>query len=215
MAVLVVPHVVQVSAYGTVSGRAWASVWHLQNAPAWWELGAPVSEVARDFANNWQDHVMTILTNNVILTGFQYLSLDSADGTTGVLAPDAAKRTVGAGTSTPLPPNNCILVRKSGGTSRGARSGRAYLPGVAEASVDPAGIIAAATVTGIQGAMNSFFDGLDTPSGDASTQRHLAIVHRPPSARIKGPQVVVGTSSRVEALMVDSVIATQRRRLRG
>jgi hypothetical protein len=214
MAILVVPHVVEVTAHGNIGGRSWASVWGIANGPSWWAGGADVAEVARDFANNWQDHIMPALCSAVVLDGFSYLSLDSATGTTGTLTPDAAKPVSGADPTAALPPNACYLVKKHCGSARGSRSGRAYLPGVPEPGVDHVGALNASLRTNLAAWLQQFHDGL-TQSPFEPGERYVAVIHRPPAARLKGPQVVQGSHSRVTELSVDPLIATQRRRLRG
>lgn len=214
MAVKVVSNIIQITAQGTVAGRPWASVWHMRNGGGTLEVAADPVEVVEDFRNNWQDHIMEPLSNVVTLSGFQWLSLNSAEGQTGFVPVDPNKRTTGGWQRDIAGPAMCYLVRKSAGSRRGARSGRAYLPGVAEEAVNNSGEIASAQITGINTNLAAFLSGLTDGNVGTETERRIVVTHFPPAARIKGPQVVQGTSSDVTSLTLDPRAATQRRRLR-
>jgi hypothetical protein len=213
MAILVVDDVLEVTAYGTIGGRAWASVWGMTNGAGLLNSGTEIEEVVRDFADNFQDHILLALCSSVSLSGYRYLSLNSSDGQTGLMAPSSGKRTSGANTDAALPPNCAFLVRKQGSGGRGARSGRAYLPGVPEGVVDNEGNIDAGLIDDTNGHLQAFLDGV-SDTGNSGGNRYPVIVHRPPGAREPGPQVVQGSSTRITSLTVDPRLGTQRRRLR-
>ena len=101
-----------------------------------------------------------------------------------------------------LPVNCAVLVKK--GTSRGGRRnrGRFYLPGTtSEGAVSEDGVISSGQVIALQGACDAFL-------GD------LVVAGLPMYVLHNDPPVGV-TPAPVTSLTVDSVIATQRRRLRG
>jgi hypothetical protein len=214
VAILTVPNVVEITAYGQVSGRPWASVWAMSNG-AGVQIGASMDELVRDFANNFQDHITPILTNNVSISGFRYVSLNSPDGQTGEVAPDQTKPTVGNSTNAASPPNITFLVHKRIAGGRGTRSGRAYLPGVGESQVSAAGTFGAADLDFFNNHLQDFLDGLSEGTDlDNESARNLVVVHRPPAARAPGTAVVAGSASRITSLSMDPMVATQRRRLR-
>lgn len=102
--------------------------------------------------------------------------------------------------STP-PANVAILVRKN--TIRGGRRGRGrmYLPwSVATTSVDEAGGVLTAAVSALQSKMNSFFSALN------ANQVPMVLLHNEGVSTPGAPNVVT-------SLVVDSRVATQRRRL--
>lgn len=214
MAVLVVPNTIEITAHGTVSGRPWASVWGMTNG-AGISVGSEVEDVVKDFANNFQDHIMAMLNAVVILDGFRYVSLNSASGQTGTMAPDPGKRTAGAGTNQPTSPNVTLLVRKGASGGRGKRSGRSYLPGVHEGEIDGAGRLSPDYVAANNEMLQDFLDGVsDSDSTGTEGNRYPCVIHRPAAAREPGEDVVQGSQSRITTLTCDALVATQRRRLR-
>jgi len=113
---------------------------------------------------------------------------------------------LGQATAAPLPQNCALLVRKR--TSAGGRRGRGrmYIPGVSEIQVTAQGGILAAAVTGWQTAFTNWFNALVAP---ASGPPHIPVIlHRSEGIGVEPAPTTIS------ALVVDSRIATQRRRLR-
>jgi hypothetical protein len=216
MAVKTVPDVIQITVKGTVVGRPWASIWHMRMEDGFIVGGGNVTDVVRDFADNWQDHIMTTtISDRARVDEFQYLVLDDTEGETGVIGPDPNKPLTGSWARAIASPSLCFLVRKSAGSRRGARSGRAYLPGLAEEAVQEDGTIEPTQLAGFNTKLQEFLDGISDDTG-LDTGGHFPVVcHFPPEARTKGPHIVAGTSSRITALTLDTMAATQRRRMRG
>lgn len=105
---------------------------------------------------------------------------------------------VGTSSTNCLPQNCAWLVRKSTGLGGRANMGRMFIPGVPEAATNNAGVIDSTALTSAQTGMNSFLSELDTEGS------RMVLLH---SSSLNTPDTVV-------ALIVDDVIATQRRRLR-
>jgi hypothetical protein len=98
-------------------------------------------------------------------------------------------------------PNCAVLVRKTSGLTGRANRGRMYLPGMlSEADVSEDGTIGAGVTSAIQTAMTAFYNAL--LGGAAAIQ--MVIFHTLPGP---SPTLVTG-------LIVENMIATQRRRLR-
>lgn len=111
----------------------------------------------------------------------------------------------GTGSSAKLPQNCALLVRKA--TARGGRSGkgRMYIPNVLpETAVDNVGVIDSATVTAFQDVADELLTQL---TGDPGPSLPMVLLHN-------NSLTVDPTPTPVTALVVDSLIATQRRRLR-
>lgn len=108
-----------------------------------------------------------------------------------------AENIAGTGNSATAPPNVAMLVRKK--TLLGGRTGRGrfYLPGVPEESVQPSGVIDSSTVSAFQLRMTNFLAALETYGAP------MVLLHNASS----DPTVVTN-------LVVDTKVATQRRRLR-
>jgi hypothetical protein len=128
------------------------------------------------------------------------------DGTEDIVY-ESAISIVGTAPLTALPSNCAVLVHKR--TARGGRRGRGrlFLPWcISEAAVDEAGIIAGATVTTLNVAMSAWH-------GDLSTRGSpMVLLHQPSSAGTVHP-TTPGPPDVVTGLVVDNLIATQRRRL--
>lgn len=112
----------------------------------------------------------------------------------------------GSGSTAKLPQNCAMLVRKN--TGRGGRTGkgRMYIPNVlSEGEVDNVGVIAPSFLSGLQTGANDFLEFLNEPE----------VVAPAPMVLLHNEGVPGGTTpTAITSLQVDSVIATQRRRLR-
>lgn len=97
-----------------------------------------------------------------------------------------------------LPPNNAVLIRKV--TAAGGRrgTGRMYVPAMIETEVDSSGLISGASQANMQAGANGTFADLE----DSSVPMY--VLHD-----VAGP-----APNLVTALSVQSLIATQRRRIR-
>lgn len=150
------------------------------------------------FADTWLSQMNEATT----LVGVNLKVGTPSGETISVFAP---RGDTGVGSSAKLPQNCALLVRKQ--TSRGGRSGkgRMYIPNVLpESSVDNVGVIDPATVTAFQDVADSFRLQL---AGELSDGTPLVLLHN----------IAVGVDpvpTPVDFLVVDSLIATQRRRLR-
>lgn len=107
---------------------------------------------------------------------------------------------VGGSAGLAAPPQNSLLVRKT--TLLGGRSGRGriYWPGVQEAQVDQAGALAAPYREGLQTGFTAFHAGLNA----------LSL----PPVVLHGAGAPLTVPTPVANFIVDSRLATQRRRLR-
>jgi len=105
--------------------------------------------------------------------------------------------TAGSSAAAPLPPQNAICL--SWHTGRAGRSyrGRTYLPGIGEDKVDGGGIIVASFVTSLVGAAYDFLAAQNTDNIP------LVVFSR-----------TLASKELVNAVSVDNIIDTQRRRLR-
>lgn len=167
-----------------------------------------INNCAEDLRDNWQDHIVGGIQNNYTFEGISWVDLDSANGDTGSKGPNTGKAITGLNTSDPaLPPNICMLVRKIVGGGRGIRTGRMYLPGLAENVVDENGVVLAAGVTGWNTALQTFLSDItNVDDVQADTAYHMVVVHQ--------PEGLPASQSKVTALLAQPLIATQRRRLK-
>lgn len=209
MAIIFSDRVIEVALQHLISGRTSVNVVHVKLGIL--DIGGPEAN-SRDVVDNWQDHIVPLMTSNVTFTGAEWRSLDESDSSSGFLVPDDGKPTVGEQTESPLPPNTAFLVRKQvTGRARGERNGRMYIAGVQEASVDGAGNLGGAIPALFETGLADFFSGV---TGGIGPLNQLVVLTIPKAAREKGDaEFTVGTNE-VTQLVLDPKVATMRRRLR-
>lgn len=108
---------------------------------------------------------------------------------------------VGTNTGDPVPQNSAYLIRKRSGLVGRKNRGRMYIPGVIESGVNELGQL----TTGVANALQSTWGDFRTNIEADANFDGLSILHSLGDSTIPTP---------VTALIVDTVIATQRRRLR-
>lgn len=209
MAIIYSADVIEIAVRHLVSGRTSVNVWHVKLGVL--DTGGPEAN-ARDFLDNWQDHVMPLLTNNVVLQGAEYRSLDRGNSESGFLIPDDTKPTVGEIAGAASPPNVTWLIRKQvTGRARGEKNGRCYVSGVEEAGVSAAGVVGGDYPGLWSTALDDLYSGV---AGGIGPLNQLVVLTIPKAARVKGDtEFDVGTNE-VTQLQLDPMVATQRRRLR-
>jgi hypothetical protein len=113
-----------------------------------------------------------------------------------------------AGTQTPavVPQNTAYLIRKRTDLAGRRGRGRMYVPGVSEADSGATGMVLASAVTAWQTAFNNWFNDLTVTVGNRFYPP--AVLHRSEGIGVE-PLPTLVTS-----FVVDSRVATQRRRLR-
>lgn len=163
--------------------------------------GGTVQGLADDIKGAWQGWVFLNTTRGSNLRlGKTRALLRNGSG-----ALEAAENsTIITGTQSPgayPPPSVCVLVRKRTLFAGRQFRGRMYLPGffLNEANVGSTGIIDTAAVTAVQGWMNQWLSAVN------SSNYPLKLLH----------ESLAVTPTSVTSLQVESVVATQRRRLRG
>jgi hypothetical protein len=114
---------------------------------------------------------------------------------------EVARFVQGLSTPAPLTPNTAVLVQKR--TILGGRSnrGRFYVPGLPEDSVDGSGSILLTPLTALQAGANNYLAAAQA----APEVENLVVLH---------DQLVVGPPTPVTSLQVQTLVGTQRRRLR-
>lgn len=104
-----------------------------------------------------------------------------------------------------LPQNCAVLFKKQTNLAGREGRGRMYFPGIAEGNVDAAGVL---TSTAITSHNDRAFAYLNLLADDVQTPAPMVLLHSSPQLGAVPPPTVV------TAMIVDSRIATQRRRLR-
>lgn len=133
---------------------------------------------------------------------FRFKGIRSLGRTTGGTLEEAevAYDVVGTGTGGTLPPNCAALVKKTSASPGRANRGRFYVPGLlSDDDVDSLGNIVNPTLSTLAAAFNDWFSALDLRTPTAQP----AILHTGP-----------GAATAVTSFALQTMIATQRRRLR-
>lgn len=151
-------------------------------------------------------------TNDVVLSSVLVKLSPDETGASGLESANVP----GTQNVTSMPPNVSFLVHKN--TADGGRRGRgrAFIPGVPEASVDDSGVVAGAVITAISSALTSFrttLEASDLPLFLEHDRSYTWIIDGGQPRRVpSGPAAPVPTP--ITTLSLDSRVATQRRRLR-
>lgn len=213
MATVYAERVIEIAVIQDFAGRPAVNVWHMYNDSEMWSNN-PTAAV-EDFRNNWQDHILLIQSSWVTLQEFRWRSLDPSDSRLGTVLPDSGKRTEGAVTGNPAPPNVAYLVKKNTtNRPRGARDGRCFLVGVEEDAVQPNGWLDPTDLQTFDNALQDFYDGISDSSIDWSGDSYPVVLETTAASRAPGTQAVTVNSRRVTSLTMDPRCSTQRDRLR-
>lgn len=222
MAPLVWPSVCRYSIEQSYSGRNVANILDVAiTDTGGGGRGLAIQDTAEHIITGWNNHILPLLVNDINLNSVSWVDLDTLDGETGTAVQAGAILLPKNGTvTTPgLPGNVSALVAKQApGGGRNARNGRWYLAGIPEAYTgdSPPNNLIAANVTALNNALESFRDTVNGAFGAPQYTANIVVLHtanqaapgQPPDIEAVGDNVVT-------AMTVDSLLATQRRRLRG
>lgn len=139
-----------------------------------------------------------------IHTSYRYLGAEATGQTASGPIPIVAPRSVqGTNVGAPPPQNCATLVKKLTAGSGQRNRGRCFVPpfDLGEGNVSASGVIDAAAVTAIQAKWTAFL--ADAQTGVANYE--LMLLHS---------TAAMGDAREITSLTVDSVIASQRQRLR-
>lgn len=163
-----------------------------------WDSGSVTIASAADLlADAWVARLQAQTSNLYTFLGVRVLGTTTAGSEVFF---EENRLVVGGDTAAPPPQNTTLLVRKVTGLRGRRNRGRMYPPGqISEAGVSSTGQVDSGTLAARQGAWTNFLQDCALVGLDA------VILHSElPSA----PAVVTG-------MVVDQVVATQRRRLRS
>jgi hypothetical protein len=158
------------------------------------------------FADNWKDN----LDSQAVV--FKTTALKGDGTSTFTTGESTAAPTRGLASQSSLPPNCAALVRKHTDVGGRKNRGRIYLPWfVNEGSVDELGNIDSADVASFQSDADDWLSDLES-GGDQEFVIANRVYDRPwdqPGRKL----TAVNIGEHVTALIVESVLATQRRRM--
>lgn len=151
--------------------------------------------VATEASTAWTGNIQAATNQHVTLLSVLAKKGPNSTGASAEISVGEA----GANTTGDFQPNCCALVKKI--TALGGRHGRGrtYWPVLGESDIDNAGVVKSTFLSGFQGAVDDWLDAL------AAANLPLVLLHASASV----------SPTPVTSLSVETVIATQRRRLRG
>lgn len=172
-----------------------------------------IADLHDDVIKAWQDKVVGPSWQYGNFVGAHWIDLHSADGETGELAPVAGHPITGTATGAMMAPNCCYLIHKNSTARRGQRQGRMYMVGVAEADADNLGRLTGAVVTSQTTRFEQFRSTIDAIASLSIESAAWRTVHVRKIEKLD-PATWTWTSSTIDSVSCDPVIATQRRRMR-
>lgn len=216
---LIVPGVCRFTTHGEVSGLDVSNIWDVNIS----DLGIGTSRAeaienhAGQIINAWCELILPALSSEYSFIEVSWLDLDDIDGSTGSRSStdDFTLPLPGGGSASGLVANVSVLVKKAVSAGRSARSGRAFVAGYPEnTTAGDANHVDPTVLASYQGNWDDFLDAIgEDLDGTIVYSPDLNVVHI--TARDGDGHPTEGEGIHVTALQVQSLLATQRRRLRG
>jgi hypothetical protein len=212
MAIVFSQDTVEIAVVGLIGFKPHVNVWHMH------ALEDPTTsdvDAVKDFANNWQDHLIPLMNRQYKLQHFAWRSIDPDDNNTGVLSPDLTKAIQGPDQALCLPFNTAYLIHKrTQNRPRGRRDGRMFLSGVSEGKADDYGEVLDTTQAAWNTALAAFLEGITDVSVTSGKDQYPVVLETTPASRAPGAQPVTVAGRRINRLVMDRTVASQRDRLR-
>jgi hypothetical protein len=165
---------------------------------------------AEQFATIFQTTILTSMSNQYTFRGVHVRV--GPDGLGQVLVVERA--VLGSSVASPVPPNTAVLIAKQTGLGGRRNRGRAYIPGIDEALVDPAGNLTPGALTAFQTDATAW---LAETAAMAEVSEVVIFHSTPDKQEVPGgplvPQPAIAPTA-VTSMVVRPKVATQRRRLR-
>jgi hypothetical protein len=198
------------------NGREITNIWHeeLESAGGT-DRPVAIAGVAAVIRDGWQDQILDRLSNNYTFTGISWVDLDTIDGTTGAIGPNGALPLTGASTTEAAEPQVSVLAHKRTISTRTQRAGRTYFSPIPDATADENGVFVAGQQASWNTTLTNYFNTTNALVGGFLAIAHVGHWQIPPGPPPPTPVEVPGTSTQMTAFEVDTMVATQRRRLRG
>jgi hypothetical protein len=222
----IVPTVCRYSLHATYGGRNVDNVldFHVDTTGSTVSRADAVQGLAIVIIDKWWARFSTVVTNELSFQSISWVDLNSATGTVGALSvtPTNTFPKNGIVGTSGLAGNTSVLLTKVTASVRGARSGRMYMCGLPETgtTLGQPNLVNAASVGTWQTAATGFFNDTHLTGGgpltyDATMVVSHILTYDPPVPPHTHPKPATGEAHTVSQLVVNPVLATQRRRLRG
>ena len=180
-------------------------------------VGATRDDAVDDFNSHicglWQDAFMPQFTSDLHFLGAHWIDLNSATGRTGELGPAGGHAAQGAISNAIGAMATSYLIKKNTTSGRGSRPGRMYMGPAIESTVDPGGVVQAPYRDSLTARAVVFRQSILywTTFPGANAAWRVVHVHKLDK---DDPGTWTWSSSDVDSVQVDNVVANQRRRQR-
>jgi hypothetical protein len=153
---------------------------------------------------------MVAMITGILGTGWQYRGVHVKLQRLPDLVESNLVASVSGATASPTPPSVAVLVNKVTGLAGRKERGRWFLPGmVPDVSVNDDGTLAAAYLATMQTRCTNFLANIQAPATATYASVRAVLLHNAAPGATSSPQ-----ASPIQSLQVQSLIGTQRRRLR-
>lgn len=166
--------------------------------------GATGEDAADDLFLSFANRIVDVVMSNQ----FRLMAVDVYVGNDGgnLVYRSGQPPQTGAGSDPIIPQNSANLIRKRTDTAGRRGRGRMYLPSVPESAVNTVGVLTSGYVANMQAAFDNWYDDLTAMVGGRLYPP--VVLHRSEGSGVEPPPTAI------TQFVVDSTIATQRRRLR-
>lgn len=222
----IVPGVTRFAVNQSLEGRAVVNVldYRIDTTGSTMSRSEAINNQAESIITEWVNWILPLQVDDISLESVSFVDLNSDDGITGsVSSSDSDTLPLpGLVTDDPIPGNTSVLVTKQTTSARGRRNGRMFLAGASEVQTDAANgnRLSTAAQTGYNSNLSSFLSATnEIDSFGTAFESHMVVVSiltrdtPVPPATVGAP--LTGEGNDVNDLVVDTLLATQRRRLRG
>lgn len=222
----VVPGVCQYTIHGTYGNTPVANVlaYRIITTGTITDRNTAIDNMGGILINQWTTDVLPLLNSLYKADHLTWVDLNAADGNIGARNVSGTHTwpLAGGALNASMPGNVAMLVRKNVSAKRGARKGRMFLAGVDETSTQNPNQnnMYTANVSALQTAMDHFLSNTNQSDPIVGTgyQSFMQVIHiltrdTPKKPGRLGPPLT-GEGLQVSSLSVDSLLASQRRRLR-
>lgn len=214
---LVAPSVVRFTIHGTVGQRPVNNVLDIViSGNAGISRAEAIDEVAANLIDQWTEVILDRTTSAYFVDYVSWVDLDSLDGAVGQAnATDNHTWPDNGGLNGPVASGNvAILVTKVTTSARGTRNGRMFLPPPAE-DATAGNNLESTYIASLQAGTSAFLENMTNTAIGAGYQTFPTVVHTRTTGTGANRVTEYLGNTQITNLLVNSLLATQRRRLRG
>lgn len=198
------------------AAHTWANIWDARILTGVDGSRATACEqYAQTIIDVWATTLAHEIDSDVVLNQVSWVDLNDEEGSTGFvtegfLTPPNPNGDIGGDGD---PPNVSVLLTKQGASARNQRNGRMYVPGIPAGGTTNGTLSTAALALWVTEAAG-FLSLLTDPTTVDDTSVLPTIIHTRNDGTPTNPDIVYTGNSVITALVPQSQLATQRRRLR-